>query len=307
MHLQELPSTFHAVTGHSVNFHQFSAVPSVRFYLLSVNPRNHASTFRPPTGPSIKRSYVCRSFRELPSTLRASTGTPSTCVNFSCISGTFSQLSVHPWDFQSASVNSQCIRGTMRQIFISGTFSHLQYTFRVAVGPSINLRQLFVHQWDIQSTFRSSVVPSVNFGQLSVYLWYLPSTSVNNLCIRGTSQNVPCSCWSFRQLQSTFRAASGPYVNFLCIRGIFHQLSVQPRDLSSTFCVARGPSVNFSQLSMPPWGLRSTFHVAAALSVNIHCGWRTIRQLFLRSWDSPSTSVNVLYVRGILRQFYMRP
>ena len=183
------------------------AIPSVRFCQLSVNPRDHAFTFCTPTGPSVKlldqsfdwpwpvgviSSDYCHSVLSLILGLQynnsplsnfcKSVGPSmnfhqltvhlqdllSTCINFSCISGTFNQLSVHPWDFPSTPINSQCIRKTMHQIFV---FSHLQYTFRADAGPSVNLCQLFMHQWDIQSTFCLSVVPSVNFP-----------------CVRGTCQ-----------------------------------------------------------------------------------------------------------------------
>ena len=59
-----------------------------------------------------------------------------------------------------------------------------------------------------------------------------------------------------------------------------------------------GPSVNFSQHSTPPCGLRLTYCAAAGLFVNIPCGRRTIRQLFLRPWDAPSTFVNFLCIHG---------
>ena len=276
---------YYRASMHSVSLRQLYAFPqdhlstsraseahSVNFRQLFVRPRDYPSNFVS-AEHSVIFSYHSVHSRDLASTFRASAGHS---VNFPCIHETFCQL---------------------------------PSTLSASTGPCVK----FSCQWDIQSTLRPFVVPSVKFGLLSVYVRYLLSTSVNILCVCGTSQNILCSCWTFYQLQSTIRAALGPFVNFLCIRQTFsqlsgrprdfHQLSVQPRDLPSTFCMIVGPSVNLSQLSMPLWGLWSNFRVAAGLSVSIPCGQRTILQLFLRPRDSLSTSVNFLRIRGTLRQF----
>ena len=93
-----------------------------------------------------------------------------------------------------------------------------------------------------------------------------------------------------QDLQSTFCASAGSYINFQCSLGTFRQHFFQPWDLPW--------DVNLSQLSMPPWGLRSTFLGVTGLSVNIPCGRRSIRQLFLHPRHSPSTSVNFLCIPG---------
>ena len=193
---------------------------------------------------------------------------------------TFCQLVVRQQDLQSSSVNNLCDRGT---------FCQLASSFCASVGHSVNFPLVHGTFRQLPSTFCASVGPPKTFHAAAG-----PSVNFSQLPVQP------------QDLLSTFCASKRPSVNFLCVHGIFHQLSVWPRDLPSTFCVARGPSINFSQLSMPSWGLRSTFRVAGALSVNIHCGQRTIRQLFLRPWDSPSTSVNVLCICGTLHQFCMR-
>ena len=126
---------------------------------------------------------------------------------------------------------------------------------------------------------------------------------------------------------STFHAAAGPSVNFLCIRGPFRQLplalcvsveafinfnqhSMQPRDISSTFRASAGPSGNFHQLSVRPLYLPST-------SINILCGCGTFRQLSVHLRDilptfhaSEGPSINFPYVRGHsvnFRQLSMHP
>ena len=207
---RQLLSIFSASAGPCV---KFSCVRGT-FRQLSVRPRDYPSNF-----VSAEHSVIFSKLHvhpcDLASTFRASAGHS---VNFPG----------HPWDFTSTSVNSQCIRGTMRQIFVC--------------------------QWDIQSTFRSFVVPSVKLV------------------------NSPCICGTFCQLLSTFCASMGP---------------------PKTICAAAGPSVNFSQLSVRPWNLPSTFRAAAGLSVNILCGRRTIRQLFLHPRD-------FLSICGTLSQFFMR-
>ena len=99
---------------------------------------------------------------------------------------------------------------------------------------------------------------------------YLLSTSVNILCIRGTFQNVLCSCWTFCQLQSTIRVTFCQH--FLC-----------PRDLQSSFCASAGSSINFQ------------------------CSLGTCRQHCFRPWDLPSTSVNFPCLRGAFGQLSVRP
>ena len=153
----QLPSTFHASAGHSVNFYQFSEHPryllsgSVYSLLirgtmrpLSVCPWDLPSNFRTSVGPSVNFHPLFMHRREL----------PSTCINFSCISGTFSQLSVHPWDFPSTSIKSQCIRETMRQIFVHQFISSVIFSTH-----SVQTRDLP----STASTFRASVGHSVNF------------------------------------------------------------------------------------------------------------------------------------------------
>ena len=134
-----------------------------------MHPRDHASKFR----ASVERSVIFSTHSVRPWDL------PSTCVNFSCISGTFSQLSVRPWYLPSTSVNSPCICGTFRQLLsifcVRGTsqnvpcscwsFHQLQSTFCASTGLSVNLRELYVQPRNLPLTFCATAGPSVNFHQ----------------------------------------------------------------------------------------------------------------------------------------------
>ena len=190
------------------------------------------------------------------------------------------------------------------------------------MGLSVNFRQLSVHPRDHASFSYVS--------QLSVRSWYLPSRLVNSPCICGTlcqlsstfcaSMGPPkticaaarpsvnfsqLSVWPW-DLLSTFRASTRPSVNFLHVRGIFHQLSVQPRDLPSTFFCDRGTFRQPQSTFHASVGPSVNFPCGCGIFVNIPCGWRTIRQLFLRPQHSPSTSVNFLCICRTSCQFYMR-
>ena len=201
------------------------------------------------------------------------------CVKFSCISETFSQLSVRLWYLPSTLVNSPCIRGSFRQL--PSTFCASMgppETFRAAAGPSVNFSQLSVQPWELLSTFRASERPSVNF-----------------LCICGIFHQL--SVWP-RDLSSTFCVLPwdlpstsvnlGPSVNFLCGCGTFRQHSLWPEDHPSAFLVSAGLSINFREFSVRQWDFTSILHASIGLSVSfrqlsMHPG--NLRQLSLRMRD----------------------
>ena len=136
--------------------------------------------------------------------------------------------------------------------------------------------------------------------------------------------------WTFCQLQSTFHAVAKLSVNFPCNNGTscllsirqhhilsnsinFHQLSMHPRDLPSTFLVSTRPSINFlcgcetfyklpSTLVHPPY-----FRQIPSNSINFPCAHRRFCQLFIRQWDLLSTSVNFSCVRETFREPSVRP
>ena len=108
---------------------------------------------------------------------------------------------------------------------------------------------------------------SDNFHQLSL----LPGDLLLTYDFRQLSvwQNT------FRQLPSTICAARRPSVKFPCNRETLHQLP-------STFHAAGKPSVNFRILSLRPGDLSSTFSAVGRPSVNLRqlsCSWETFRQL----------------------------
>ena len=201
---------------------------------------------------------------------------------------TFSQLFVRPQDLPSTfclatehSINFLHFRSTLLQLLLtSHAATRTPAKFPCDCG-----------------TFYAIVGHSVNFYRLFALPENFLSTSVNFPCVRGSSVKFPCSLRSFCQLfvwlqdlPSTFRAAAGPSLNFLCGCGTIRELSVLLLDfpsisitflscwvffhsLPSTFCAeasfchllltfrvavglfvnflaAAGPSVNFRQFSM---------------------------------------------------------
>ena len=117
-------------------------------------------------------------FRQLSLTFRVSA---RSSVTFPCNRGSFvnfHQFSVHPQYLLSGSVyfvNPRDHESTFRPpmgpsvkcSYVCGSFCEFPSTY--IRGTSIILRQLFVHQRDIQSTFRASLGLSVNFRKLSVH------------------------------------------------------------------------------------------------------------------------------------------
>ena len=102
---------------------------------------------------------------------------------------------------------------------------------------------------DLPSTSCVSAESSVNFRQISVS----ERLSVNFLYVSRIFLQLPWTC----------RAAVGPSVNFLCVRGNIRQISMRQQDFhqhSSTLCPSARHSVNspfvhatFHQLSVCPW------------------------------------------------------
>ena len=152
---------------------------------------------------------------------------------------------------------------------------HLQVlpsTVCAEAEPSVSIRKLSICQCDLQSAFHAAAGHSVNFRQLSVHPRYLPLTSVQLfVCpwdlpksfIRpldrlSTSLNFPCG--------------HGISINFPYNHGTICQLSIRPWDIPSSFfnlwCfrvfilqfrASAESSVNFRQLSVHPRDLSSTF------------------------------------------------
>ena len=165
-----------------------------------------------------------------------------------------------------------------------------------------------MHVWDLPSTFHAST------DRLSTTVNFRVAArpSVNFLCIRGT----------FHQHSVCRRKFPPTSVNFLCVRRTFCQLSVHPRDLPSTsinslcilgtfcqyFCASVGPSENVSYGRWTFCELQSTFRGVARLSVNFPCNDRTFCQLSIRQQDIPSNSINFMCIQGSIHQLsvYLR-
>ena len=185
-----LSASINFLCGHST-FHQFPFGCGT-YCQVSVLPRDL---------PSLSVAFACcrEAIRQILSTFRVATGP---FVNF-C------QHSMLLQDLSSASVSFPCRRGPFHQLP-----SH----FCTDAGPFVNFcrfpccqwtfRQLFVQSRYFLLTFLAVMELSVNFHLLSIRLWYHPSTFIN----------FPFGSGNFRQLLSTFRAATGPSVNFSCSR-----------------------------------------------------------------------------------------
>ena len=108
-----------------------------------------------------------------------------------------------------------------------------------------NLPSTSVHFQCISRILHQLLCIRGTFHQLSVrpqIFLQLVSTSVNFQCGRGTLCQHSVRP---QDLPSTFRASTGPSVNFPGSHGIF-------RKIVSTFLASKGPSVNFHQLSLQP-------------------------------------------------------
>ena len=170
---------------------------------ISVGPRDLPSTFPSSVGPSVNFPCVhgnfcqhsvlaqelretsvnfCVTFRQLsvlPQVLSSAFGMAAG------LSIKFQQLSVHPWDLLSTSINFPCVCSTFHQLpstfcapagssvnNLHGrrTYRQHQLTFRASAGLTVNLCQLFMRPGDLLSTF--------DFPSSSLYPWDL-STSFN--------------------------------------------------------------------------------------------------------------------------------
>ena len=222
VHLPDLPSTFRAKTGPTLNFRK-----------LSVRPNDHPLTFRESTGPSVNFSCVHRNFRHLLPTSLASEGP---FVHFLSVCRTFGQHSMRPRDLPTTSRNFQCsilstflrphdlLTTSVNFLYIHVTFHLFPTTFCASEGSSVNVSCGCGTLHQLASNFRTAAGLSVNF-----------------LFILDT----------FRQLPSTFCAIARLSINF-------HLLYRRPPVLSSTFRPIVGPSANFLQLSVRAWDLVST-------------------------------------------------
>ena len=184
----------------------FSCIPRT-LHQLSVCLLNILENFHAAARPSVNFCQLSVHLRNLPSTFCASAELISNSVSFLCFRGLFEK-------------------------------------FRTAVGSSVNTSQLSVRLRDFPSAFCASTGHSFNFRQHFM-----------------RPKDYPL----------TFRVSAGHSVNFSelpCGRGIFCQLSVHLQDLPSIFGVSAEISVNFHQLSVRPRDLLSTFRAFVGPSVD---------------------------------------
>ena len=150
VHLQELPSLFHASMGSSVNFRLLQDF-------------------------SINFPCDCRTIQQLFERLW---GLPPTSAHFTCGCGSYREI---PSTFHLCAGHSviiPCNRGTFNPI--PSTSVKILLTICASAGTSVkfvnflcgrrNFRKLSVHPCDLPSTFPTSAGPSINLCRLSVYL-----------------------------------------------------------------------------------------------------------------------------------------
>ena len=243
-----------------------------------MHSQDHPST-------SVNFSFIRKTSRQLSSNCRASVGPSDNFCQLSVRAGSFREF---PSTFRASAgpfINFLCVCKTLRLLLP---------TFRVSVGPSISFHQLSVHTLHHSSHLRQLFVRSqvillnsVNFlcdrGTFRKFL--------SSFCVSvGTFANFPCVRATFHQLSSTFcvpQDLPSASVNFSCVLRTFHQIL-------SSFCTSVGTSVNFHQLFISPLGISSTFRVVGRPFVNfcqLQCSMETFHQLSMYTGDHPSTSV----------------
>ena len=185
----ELPLTFSASARPYINFYQHSLCPrdlasnSVKFPCVRWTCQLQ-STFCSSMGNSVNFSCVCRTFRQLLSTLRASTG----------LSVIFRQLSTCQLDLLSNIHSSRDLTSSSSNFpSICGKFRQFSWTFCASAGSFFNYRKFSLHLLNLPSN-------SIKFPCLKD----LVSISINFRTSAETFVNLLCYCGTFRQLPSTF-------------------------------------------------------------------------------------------------------
>ena len=170
--------TILASAGHSVNFN-FLCICST-FHQVLVHPRDIPSTFCASTGHSVNSRKLYVWPRNLPSTFEHSRNLLLTFRATVGPSVTFSQLSVRLWVFLSTFVNFSCGRGySVNFLCVCTTTDNfhqlsvhplvLPWTFLMATKPSVKFPWVCRTFHQLPSTFRASAVPFINFRQRFVH------------------------------------------------------------------------------------------------------------------------------------------
>ena len=198
--------------------------------------------------------------RHLPSTFSGSVE-PSVnfCQHIAC-RGTLQKRSVQPRIFHQLSVQLRDLPSTS---VCWGNFCQLPSTFHVCKGPSVNFPCISGTFRQLPSTFRAMQdLPPTCVDSMFVSRTFsrFPLTICASM---GPSKNVLCTRWTFRQLQTTFRAVVGPSGNSQC--GAGHSYKLLQLSMQLWYLL---------QLSMRSQGLLSTLRAATGLqltSINFLC------------------------------------
>ena len=167
--------------------------------------------------------------------------------------GTFHQVLVRPWDIPLIFCASTGLSVNLRELYMRP--KNLPSTFCCGHRTFHKLPSTFAHSQDLLLTFRATVGPSVTFSQLSVRSRvYLP-TFVNFPCVCGTFHQLSMQLRTFRPLSLHPHTLPSANINFPCIRGTFRELTLWQWDLPSNYRVAAD--------------ILSTFFASAQLSINL--------------------------------------
>ena len=208
-------------------------------------------------------------------------------TKFPCDCRTIHQLFDRLWGLPPTSAHFPCGCWSFREI--PSTFHSCaghsviipcnRGTFHPIPSTSVKIMCL----WELLKTFCVATGPSVNFRQPSVR----PRDNLLSICASaGTSVQ---------------------FVNFLCDRRNLRKPSVHPCDLPSTFPTSAGPSINLCRLSVYLRDHQSAICASAGPCVNFQCVCRICIKLSAYSRDLPSTSVNILCIRGPFCQLSVHP
>ena len=190
---------------------------------------------------------------------------------------------------QHSSTLRPSARHSINSPFVHRTFRQLPSTFCLSV------ENILCGSWTFHLTSDNFQCGRGSFCQVFMRQQNLQSSSVNIPCSRGlpsTCINFSRGCGTYRQLSvhpwdlsPTFRVSEGPSMNFPYVRGSSincRQLSMHLRDYPSNFWVSAEHCVIFSKNSVRPCSLPSTsanFFKFSTPFVNIPCDRGTFRHI----------------------------
>ena len=179
-------------------------------------------------------------------------------------------------------------------------YPSIYVTFSCPAGPSVNF--LYGCRTFCQIPLRLQDFPSTLCGRWTILPLSVTCRTFCQLCagvepyvtfwhvfvltgkFPSTYINFPCSRRTLCKLLSTFSVATGPSVNFTNSRGNFCEISVLPMDIVNFLCFHR---TFLCQVAVQPLELPSTsinFACGRRTFINILHGHRTICQLSMWPW-----------------------